>query len=114
MVKIKEIEYVFPHKGLHLFPKYFASVFYKLHSGTNGKNILKRTVLSETVYLLYCYQGAAKEFGFFVIVNAGVGFALTYHLNDYGNLGLTLQVIVQMYTKMNTGIITLCVIVPAI
>lgn len=67
------------------------------------------------MYLLHCYQGAAKEFRFFVIVNAGIGFALTYSLNDYGNLGLTLQVeIIQMYMKMNTDIITLCMIVPAI
>jgi len=55
MVKRKEmIEYIFPRKGLYLFSKCHASVFYEIDSAMNENSILKRTILSETVYLLHC------------------------------------------------------------
>lgn len=62
---MKETESIFPHKGLHLLSKCCASVFHKLDSAVSGNStILKTRALSETAYLLHCYAGNAKEFGF--------------------------------------------------
>lgn len=59
-------------------------------------------------------SGSCKGVWIFVTVNAGVGFALIYSLNEHGNFGPTLQAeITQTYMKINADIITLCVIVPA-